>query len=395
MFYDVYCALCGGPFGERFLLPAQGHIYPEDHAEDHGPVDAESGDWHGYPDYCDNSILSSESTAWLRYVRVIGRENHRNFLTGVGTIVNDDDFPVASVDAGCDENVPPPSVLNSPVQQGRLTFDLYNTERSSLWHPSYPLHAKCFDILERVQRHRATSRGDQPGSLKLDSLHKGMARYELPYKFHMNLGSYGEFFHCHDDHWIGPHESLEPWYHDPMDVPVLNALDKTHERGRVRVHARGSASAANCLSDLPVEILVLVANQLDIQSAVRLTRTCKEVNAILRKNFWRSRLFTDMPYLFELREKVSKDSTISATIDWQDLYGQMLLQSYTGFWDRVWWKLTDPNRQLPPNADLLLEHLASCGRGGLLQRGTMVSKFDPTLIGIASRRQCGVAQRSC
>lgn len=43
--------------------------------------------------------------------------------------------------------------------------------------------------------------------------------------------------------------------------------------------------------------------------------------------------------------------------------------------------------RLPDNADFLLEILGGYGRKGLLRRGNMVSKFDPGLIGIASRRR--------
>lgn len=43
-------------------------------------------------------------------------------------------------------------------------------------------------------------------------------------------------------------------------------------------------------------------------------------------------------------------------------------------------------RRLPANADLILKHfgVGYCAR---LQRGNLVSKFDPKLIGIASRRR--------
>lgn len=184
----------------------------------------------------------------------------------------------------------------------------------------------------------------------------------------------------------------------------MNALDTTRQPRRVRLWARSADSAANCLSDLPAELLVHIADYLDIQSVIRLARSCREINAVLDKNFWRRRFFADMPYLFEIRQKVKEEPEMNVSIDWRDFYGRMRLQSYPGEWDRVWWKFTDPSRKsdtpyssspicslissrLPHNADLLLGYYGGYGRRGLLKRGDMVSKFDPSLIGIASRRR--------
>lgn len=94
-----------------------------------------------------------------------------------------------------------------------------------------------------------------------------------------------------------------------------------------------------------MEIVILIARQLDVRSVIQLTLTCREVNAILNKNLWRRKLFDDMPYLFEIQQAVFEDPSISDTTDWQDLYGRMLLQSHPGEWDRIWWKFTDTSRK--------------------------------------------------
>ncbi|KAK4506854.1 hypothetical protein PRZ48_000587 [Zasmidium cellare] len=377
--------MCGGPFRNGGLVPPEGHQYSED--LEFAEADRRFGGLFSglEPDYCDDAVLSEQSVAWLRDVRAIGKTKHKAFITGPGIESPSGDV---LVELGDDPNVPGPHQAKWQSQPGRLHLDVYSNDSRAFWHPSYPIHVKCFDILLEVNKYRANDKEGAPVKIDLEYLHKGMQKQELWYNFHLGLESYAEFGQHHGQWWEGPAESLEPWYHDPIDVPVLNSLNRTtQQHRRIRVWARGSTSAANCLSDLPAELLLLVANQLDIRSVIHLTLTCREVNAVLSKNFWRRRLLEDMPYLFEIRQAISKDSSLNDAIDWQDLYGRMLLQSNPGPWDRIWWKFTDTTRKLPKDADLKLEYFGGYGRKGLLKRGNMVSKFDPTLIGIASRRR--------
>lgn len=359
MGWGVFCALCGGPF-EGDILPYDGYLYPEDRGLSDEQLREFTAETYcmEYDDCCDSSVLKRQSIAWLKDLRVIGKGNHKAFITGIG---QEFESGSVSVDPGDDPNVPTPDQLNAPLQPGRLRHEVYFTSLNTLDHPSFPMHAKCFDVLTEAHKHRSITKDGRQIPLDLEKLHRGMSKRYPAHYTHLGLRKYAEFAEGIGQWWTGPFASLEvchfnhfesshadlsqPWYHDPLDIPVLTALNKTEQPRRVRVWARGTESAANCLSDLPVELLVLIANHLDTKSVIKLTRTCREVNAILSKNFWRNRLFLDMPYLFEIRDKVNQDAAASSSIDWQDLYGRMMLQSYPGKWDRVWWKFTDSSRK--------------------------------------------------
>lgn len=206
MGWDFYCALCGCPFKNfEDTIPSESHQYPEDEGLGDGEIRAtmESLAHDCYEEY-DNSVLSQQSVAWLRDVRAIGKFKDKVFVSGVGV-----EWPSGSVsvDPGDDPNVPEMEEVDEPVQPGRLYLEAYSVILGPLENPSFPIHAKCFEILAEVQKHRSRSTGE-PAALNLDMVYQGMLKHLPPHRRHLDLNGYGEISLAMDQWWSGS-ESLE------------------------------------------------------------------------------------------------------------------------------------------------------------------------------------------
>lgn len=208
MAWGFFCAICGGPFHNGGLIPPEGHRYPEDS----DILDAirlrKVDEWYDEEDYCDNTVLDKQSVAWLRDLRAIGKTKHKAFITGTG-FESERPSGEVTVDPGDDENVPMAHELLHQDQPGKLRLDLYYTESSPLCHTSYPVHVKCFDLLQQAHKQRSYSSGREHAKLDLNSLYKAMRSCEVLYKTHLNLNGYAEFREGLGQWWEGPCESLE------------------------------------------------------------------------------------------------------------------------------------------------------------------------------------------
>lgn len=211
MAWGFYCAICGGPFHNAGLLPdSKDYQYPEDSdVFDASQLrEREADEWFDEEECCDNTVLNEQSVAWLNDARAIGKNKHKAFITGTGFETPDQSGEV-TVNPGDDEHVPQAHELLYQEQPGKLQLDVYYTVFRPLRHNSYPVHVKCFEILQQVHDQRSSGSGQNPTSLDLDLLHKGMESCEVSYKRHLNLDGYAEFRGYLGQWWEGPNEGLE------------------------------------------------------------------------------------------------------------------------------------------------------------------------------------------
>ena len=104
---------------------------------------------------------------------------------------------------------------------------------------------------------------------------------------------------------------------------------------QIEAETRGTAAQLDPFILLPTEIIVRITEFLDMaEDVTHAMQASRNIKTACGNLFWKQRLFNDMPYLFELRDRASKLRDGGDAIDWLDVYGRMVVQSYPGLWKR-------------------------------------------------------------
>ncbi|CAH0055733.1 unnamed protein product [Clonostachys solani] len=289
---DVYCAICGGPVS----LP----WWPD---EDEGETE------YTY----DPTVIREDrlDLDWLKDVRVIGEDPASTGLSRIWV-----SGPASHEDHGYFNLEEGDPIMEQLGEESLRTY-AYKGHHSF----AVPYHQTCRTLLSKY----LSIGGDGVDKDMFFQILRQLA--DTSEYAHVLKLDYGSVSKNQEQYWCVSRGD-EHFVHSPLDIPQLAEyllslpeLEPDHPMNDAPQGRYGAAS--DPISTLPIELRWSILLHADITSVVRLLRTSKALYATKQSNsWWRRKLLTDMPWLFELSAVEGADK-----VDWARVYKDMWLGS--------------------------------------------------------------------
>ncbi|VUC26921.1 unnamed protein product [Clonostachys rosea] len=292
---DVYCAICGGPVTVPWW-----------------PDEGESEIEYTY----DPAVIREDrlDLDWLKDVRVIGEDPASTGLSRIwvsgparhddhGYFYLEDDDPIREQLSEEDA-----ISLRTYAYKGHHSF-------------AVPYHQTCRDLLSKYL------------DLGSDGIDKDMFFQVLRQLAHTEEYAhglkldYGSVSENQEQYWC-VNRGEEHFVHSPLDIPslaeYLSSLPQLEPNYPMNDTPRGEyGTASDPITSLPMELRLSVLLHTDITSVMRLLQTSKALYHTKQSNsWWKRKLLTDMPWLFEFLAVEGTDK-----VDWARVYKDMWLGS--------------------------------------------------------------------
>ncbi|KAM5386963.1 hypothetical protein ACJZ2D_000256 [Fusarium nematophilum] len=319
--FDCYCAICCAALHTRAEIGSsrpralnrrralvqrkRDGIDSDAEMDDDGMSEHESDDW--YEDEEDHSydpdLVSPESLEWLDEVSCIGFNpcatgDRRTFFADAAPY---DDYGVLELIPGDDPN--------QPEETEVVCYD----DRSAV----FPFHRVCHRMLEKAFISTKTAL-----TIDRDVLFEVMARLSEQYSTCLDI-NYGDIS-GRDQFWE-PIPGEEFSVTSPIEAEDFyqHLMDKRAAGDFLLMPSIMSQSPAqprndpfSCLSN---EVLCLIVDQLSGDELLSFPSASRSIHRVTSSNnFWKLRIISDMPWLWELRESLAEPVL---QLDYKKLYG--------------------------------------------------------------------------
>ncbi|EMD00896.1 hypothetical protein BAUCODRAFT_144492 [Baudoinia panamericana UAMH 10762] len=306
---DIYCAVCCGPF----KLP---HNFP-------GPPIAGA---------------DSDSLQWLYSLCVLGRNLDLGgvaYLSGPGTagLYNN-----VRVTPGSDPNAPRPSRRSEWLELSAY-YDWDSMGSGEEYVAPFPVHCACWEVMKRALRARWRRKlnGVADGPVYLEKVRTAMQRLlkggacRLAGMDYFEFGGGSRRDPLWEDDGRDDFEAILPWFLDPLTrIGVVFPQKVPSPSNRVHTtQAEINSTGRSPFFDLPSELLYQTLDELTSQDFMALMTACPALHQKLDDRYWKRRISADMPYLWELEERM-QSLTVgeSDAIDWLELWQRLLEEAY-------------------------------------------------------------------
>ncbi|KAM0430870.1 hypothetical protein ACHAPT_005502 [Fusarium lateritium] len=326
--FDCYCAICSAALNDnveigsrqpralkrrRELVRRKREGLPPDDPEsdegsDKAPSDDESEDWYEDEEDAqyDPELVSEESLEWLAEVSCLGF--NPSALDGDRTFFADaepyDDYGQLILRPGDDPNQPEETDINCYYPS--------EANKSSV----FPFHKVCYRMLQRVVAYNK-------GSPSVDGgvLYTVMAGLSGQYSTCLEI-NYGpisgreQFWEPHpgEEFSVTNPDDVDDFYHHLQEKLISGSFQPSTEASVL-----GPASPDDDpFSRLSGELIREIANIVPCDALLSLRSVSRPFYHDTRSNsFWKSRIATDMPWLWDLNETLG---VVAAQLDYRKLY---------------------------------------------------------------------------
>ncbi|KAI3391427.1 hypothetical protein diail_7378 [Diaporthe ilicicola] len=328
--WDCYCAICGGPFwgvkvSQKPRTPGfrrrkakeienrrQGReTYRKDMISVEEQDEDDESDSHESYDEAqsyDPDVVSEDDAKWTETLHVLAfnSESEQAFVSGPG---NYNDYGSVSVEEGDD-----PNALGSDLDS-MFCYSRFDSE------PIFPFHWCCYEILAKF----LTGSFDD-GKLDKNLLFSVMEELATDHSCSLWVLDYDIVGHMQGQWWEN-HAGFELLVSPPRGMPgVSEVILSMFETGALKPMSGKIDLGGRVRKDLFAKTSYDIIHRICIFASdadlANLGRASWPVHLLLRNNnqFWRQRLWSSLPWFFELQELLEQDDTLLQTNDGQRVF---------------------------------------------------------------------------